>query len=308
MLMSVVIIFLVLSFTGLADLSTSLILNKNAHRSTLNIQKQFVIESKVNEALWKINRGDDDLINLSAEGVTIAWDAENYILSVAENSTSAQTGLQVELVEETPFSNAIAARSWLSTDGYFVDAEPGHPIQRVERFPTIDPSYFILNRAVIHHGKQDSWSRESLEIEGIHIFLGNDLEISGLELSNSTLVFVGKDIRFTGRNTVRARVPLDSSPAEPALVFMNPAARFMLKYGTTIEGAIYSAGHLYVENAALTGPILANSVALTGNVDIRDDEHPEYYRWQLGFGNQPDYDWPKYLARWHRLNATPENS
>ena len=303
MLIAVLIIFLVLSFTSIADLSVSLSANSTSNKmmSVEDIKQQYSIESNINKALWKINSGEDDLVNLTAGGVTIAWDADNYLLSIGTETENTESEVLLNLEENAPFSNAISSRTPIRMNGYFVDSEDEHPVQQVAQLPTLDPTYFIVNRTVIHHGDETTWSKQSLQIEGVHIFLGNNLKISGLNLENSTLLFLGDDIVFSGRNTINAPPPVDSLPAVPAVVFMNPQTEFTLRYGTHIEGAVYCAGHLDIENAALSGPVLANSVTLTGNVDIRDDLHPEFYRWNMGFGHQPDYDWPKYVSRWKAM-------
>ncbi|NQT63299.1 MAG: hypothetical protein HQ556_10115 [Candidatus Marinimicrobia bacterium] len=266
-----------------------------------NIKQQYAMESSINEALWRINSGADELVNLSAGGVTIAWDSENYHLSVGTENSQTESEILLDLTESTPFSSAIASRTPIQTNGYFADVEEDHPVQQVDLIPTVEPAYFIINRAVIHRGDQTAWSKKDLQIEGIHIFLGNNLEISDLDLENSTLLFLGDDITFRGSNTIKAPAPVDSLPAAPAVVFMNPHTTFTLRYGTHIEGAVFCAGHLDIENATLTGPVVANSVTLTGNVDFKDDLHPNYYRWNMGFANQHDYDWPKHVGRWRSV-------
>ncbi|MBC8376407.1 MAG: hypothetical protein H8E26_10210 [FCB group bacterium] len=301
MLVAVLILFIVFSFTSVADLSVSLASNSGSMESARNIKQQYEMESSINEALWRINSGADELVNLKADGVTIAWDSEKYLLSIGTENRQRESEIQLDLTESTPFSSAIASRTPIQTNGYFADVEEEHPVQQVDLIPTVDPAYFIINRAFIHHGDQTTWSKKDLQIEGIHIFLGNSVEISGLDLENSTLLFLGDDITFRGSNTIKAPAPVDSLPAVPAVVFMNPHTKFTLRYGTHVEGAVFCAGHLDIENAALTGPVLANSVTLTGNVDFRDDLHSDYYRWNMGFGNQHDYDWPKHVGRWRSV-------
>ncbi len=298
MLVAVLMLFLVFSFTSVADLSASLASNSGSMESVRNIKQQYEMESNINQAMWRINSGADELVNLSADGVTIVWDAENYLLSVGTENARTESEIQLDLTERTPFSSAIASLTPIQTNGYFADVEEAHPVQQVDLLPTIDPAYFIINRAIIHHGDETTWSTEDLQIEGIHIFLGNNLVISGLDLENSTLLFLGENIFFSENNTIKAPAPVDALPADPAVVFMSPHTKFTLKYGTHIEGAVFCASHLDIENATLTGPVLANSVTLTGNVDFRDNLMPDYYRWNMGFGDQNDYDWPKHVGRW----------
>jgi len=297
MLIAVLMVFVIFSFTSVANLSIAYIANSSSTGTTQNIKQLYEMESQINEALWRINSGPDDLVNVSSEEATIIWDSQHNTLSIGTETYKVRSEVQLDLSTDTPFSSAIASRTPIDMNGYFADVEDEHPLQQVDQLPAIDPSYFIINRAVIHHSDQTTWSEKSLQVEGIHIFLGNNLEISGLNLVNSTLIFLGDNISFRGSNNIKAPAPVNSLAALPAVVFMNPHINFTLRYGTHIEGAVFSAGHLDIENAKLTGPVVANSVTLTGNVDFIDDAHPEYYRWQEGFGNMDSYDWPKHLKR-----------
>ena len=300
MLVAVLMVFVVFSFTGVAALNVSQLSNSTLSGTSQNIKLQYELESRINKAMWRINSGKDQFVNLSSEGTKVEWDSQHHVLSVGVEAFNMQSEAQLDLSVKTPFMNALASKSRINTFWYDADIEEEHPIQQFDVLPTIDPAYFILNRAVIHDGDQSEWTKESLQIEGIHIFLGNNLEISGLNLDNSTLLFLGDNISFSGSNSIKAPIPVDDLKAVPAMVFMDPHTKFTLKYGTHIEGAIFCAGHLNVENATLTGPVVANSVTLTGNVDFIDDEHPEYYRWTEGFGNMHDYDWPKRVKNWKK--------
>jgi len=303
MLVAVLMVFVIFSFTSVADLNISYLANSDSRETAHTIKLQYEIESRINKAMWRINSGDDESVNMSSEGASVSWDPQLGILSIGTENDQTNSEVQLDLSENTPFSRALASKTRIKTYGYHVDIEEEHSLQQVDLLPELDPSYFIINRAIIHHGNQDSWSKQSLQIEGIHIFLGNNLEISDLNLENSTLLFLGDSITFNENNIVKAPVPLDSlDAADPALVFMNPSTEFTLKWGTQVEGAIYCAGHLDIENATLTGPVVSNSITLTGNVDFIDDQHPEYYRWTRGFGNQDDYDWPKHVDQVRSTN------
>ena len=128
--------------------------------------------------------------------------------------------------------------------------------------------------------------------------MGNNLEISGLNLENSTLVFLGTNILFSNDNILKAPVPAADADAVPALVLLDPDTNFDIQAGTHIEGAIFCAGQLNIQNATLTGPIVANHISLTADLNLIDADHQEYYRWNKGFGNKNDYDWPKHVSRW----------
>jgi hypothetical protein len=298
MLVAVLMVFVVFSFTGVAVLNVSYFSSSTAMETVNNIKLQYEMESSINQALWRINCGTDSLVNYSSGGITTLWNPQLSILSVGIENYQMETEILLDLSADTPFDRAIASNNPINTDGYVADAAAEHEIRQFDELPIVDYGYFLLNTAVIHHGNQSSWSENSMEIEGIHIFLGNNLEISGLDLENSTLVFLGNNILFSDDNIIKAPLPEGSSDAVPAIVLLNPYTSFNIQAGTHIEGAIYCAGQLNIDNATLTGPIVAKTINLTNDINFIDEDHQEYYRWTKGFGNMNDYDWPKHIARW----------
>ncbi|MBC8193292.1 MAG: hypothetical protein ISR87_10480 [Candidatus Marinimicrobia bacterium] len=298
MLVAVLMVFVIFSFTGVAVLNVSYLSSSASMETVNNIKLQYEMESSINEALWRINSGRDSLVNYSSGGITTLWDPQLNILSVAVENYQMETEILLDLSSDTPFDRAISSNNPINTGGYTADVAEEHDIRQFDELPIVNYGYFLLNTAVVHHGNQESWSESSLQVEGIHIFLGNNLDISGLDLENSTLVFLGNDIVFSNDNIIKAPVPEDDTDAVPAVVLLNPYTSFNIQAGTHIEGAIYCAGQLNIEDATLTGPIVAKTINLTNDVDFIDENHPEYYRWTKGFGNKNDYDWPKHVARW----------
>jgi len=298
MLVGVLMIFLVFSFTGVAVLNVSYLSNSNSMETTKNIRLQYEIESRINESLWRINAGVDTLVNYSIDGATVLWDPQLSILSVDVQRFDMEAEILLDLGDDTPFSSAIASNHPINFDAYVAEAEESHAIQQFDVMPVVDYGWYLTNNPIIHHGNQESWKESDLNQEGIHIFLGNNLNVSNLNLENSTLVFLGNDILFSSNNIIKAPVPTDSSDAQPAIVFMNPYTSLTIAEGTQVEGAIFCAGRLYLENATLSGPVVADRVTLTDDIQFIDSLHPHYYRWNKGFGEKNDYDWPKHVDRW----------
>jgi len=291
-------VFVIFSFTGVAVLNVAYLSSSASAETVQNIKLQYQMESSINEALWKINSGADSLVNYSSDGEITIWDPQLGILSVDIENFNMEAEILLDLSVNSPFDRAIASNNPINTNGYSTAAEEEHAISEFDVIPTVDYEYFLLNSPIIHHGNQESWSEASLAAEGTHIFLGNNLEISGLDLENSTLVFLGTNILFSDDNLIKAPVPEEDADAVPALVLLNPYTVFSLQAGTHIEGAIYCAGQLSIDNATLTGPIVSSSVTLAADINFIDGEHQEYYRWNKGFGNKNDYDWPKHVNRW----------
>jgi len=82
MLVAVLIIFVVFSFTGVAALNVSQLSNSTLSGTSQNIKLQYELESRINKAMWHINSGKDQLVNLSSEGTKVQWDSQHHVLSV----------------------------------------------------------------------------------------------------------------------------------------------------------------------------------------------------------------------------------
>ncbi|MCF7922848.1 MAG: hypothetical protein K9M55_09115 [Candidatus Marinimicrobia bacterium] len=298
MLIAIIMVFVVFSFTGVAVLNVAYLSSSASSETVQNIKLQYQMESRINEALWRINIGTDSLVNSITDGAITMWDPQLSILSVGIDNFNMEAEILLDLSENTPFHRAIASDNPINTNGYSTTAEEEHAVSEFDVIPTVDYEYFLLNSPIIHYGNQEAWSEASMATEGIHIFLGNNLEISGLDLENSTLVFLGTNILFSSDNLIKAPIPEDGADAVPALVLLNAYTLFTLQEGTQIEGAIYCAGQLNIHNSTLTGPIVSSSVTLADDINFIDGDHQEYYRWNKGFGNKDDYDWPKHVNRW----------
>jgi len=73
MLVAVIMIFVVFSFTGVAVLNVSYLSSSSSIETIHNIKLQHEMESSINEALWIINSGTDSLVNVSSDGITTLW-------------------------------------------------------------------------------------------------------------------------------------------------------------------------------------------------------------------------------------------
>ena len=82
MLVAVLMLFVVFSFTGVAVLNVSYLSSANSAETVNNIKLQYATESSINEALWRINTGVDSLVNTNADGIVTLWDETTNILSV----------------------------------------------------------------------------------------------------------------------------------------------------------------------------------------------------------------------------------
>jgi len=307
MLATVIMFFLVLSFTGVAVLDLSYNSRELSNETVHNIKLQYATESAINEALWLLNSGNDSLVNIDSDNINRIWDSETHTLTVGVEMFDTEYEVQLDLSEDTHFQRGLAASSNITTYGYSTGLEDKHRMRQFDFMPVADLKYFADHATWFHHGNQASWSGEAMTGEGVHIFTGNNLVIDGISLNNSTLVFTGKDITFTGTITIRAPFPVDSMSTLPALVFTNPDNEFTLGAGNHIEGAIYCAGQLNLHNPTITGPVVSQTISLNDDLNILDSEYEAYYRWTLGFGSQDDYDWPKQIHRWKSSKLLKNN-
>ncbi|MCF7824638.1 MAG: hypothetical protein K9N35_10760 [Candidatus Marinimicrobia bacterium] len=307
MFAAVIMFFVIFSFTGVAVLDISAKSSLSSLETVNNIKLQYEVESAINEALWRINTSTDSLVNFTSDDLTCSWNPTDNILSVEVDMYGVESAIELDLSEDNHFKRGLATNQLVNPYGYTSGIEDEHQMRQFGFMPQVDEQYFRDNAVKIHNANDQSWKEGEVSQEGIHVFTGNNIEIDSLILNNSTLVFTGKGITITGTNTIRAGIPADAVAALPALVFTDPEAVVTIVRGTHIEGAIYCAGQIILENATLSGPIVSPSIALAENLDLLDAENDVYYRWNLGFGDQSDYDWPKQINRW-KVNKWIKNS
>jgi len=299
--------FVTFTLTGLAVLDLSAVSRSVSQETVNNIKLQYAVESTINESLWLINAEVDSLVNSISDDIVCTWESVTQILSVDVEMFGLQSEVQLDLTQDTHFHRGLATNLLINPYGYSIGIEEKYRMRQFDFLPDVDLQYFINNAVDIHNANQASWKEDEVSGEGIHIFTGNNIELDSIALDNSTLVFTGKGITFTGTNTVRAAIPGDSTHALPALVFTNPNVVITIVGGNLIEGAIYCAGRINLENATLSGPVVSKVISLLDNINLLDSEFDEYYRWTLGFGNQNDYDWPKQIGRW-KINKWTKTS
>lgn len=301
MLIAVLMIFTVFSFTGVAVLNVSYLSNTNSMETINNIKLQYATESSINEALWRINIGTDSLVNSSVDGITTLWDADNQILSVNVDKFQMESEIELDLSEDTHFDRGIAAEETVELDGY----DPGLDEDRQVRenfdfLPEVDTQYFLDNAVQVHNESWKVWNNETFE-DGIHVFTGNYIWIDDCDIAAGTLVFTGHHVRFIGDNNITAAAG-DTTATFPALVFTNPNQDFEAYSpdgNETITGAIYAKGDIELNNGNISGPIMGKNVTLRNHFNLRDNENADRYRWTRGFGARGNYDWPKQIDRWN---------
>jgi len=317
MLIAVLMIFTVFSFTGVAALNVAFLSSSSAAETVNNIKLQYAMESSINESLWRINNGPDSLINADADGIMTEFDPLLNTLCVKVDKFQMEGEILLDLSEDTHFDRALASDETIATNGNETDIDEDHSSRFFTFMPEVDLDYFYDNAVAVHGEWLHRWDGDSDHeddeafAEGIHVFTGSFIELRNMTLSNCTLVFTGRAILFSNSNTISAPVPADSADALPALVFTNPSNYFLVAAEGTnhdqedvINGAIYTAGTIILRKGELSGPIVGKTISLedgigyANNIRFRDSEHPWFYRWTAGFKNKSQYDWPKQIGRW----------
>ncbi|MCF7808010.1 MAG: hypothetical protein K9M49_04535 [Candidatus Marinimicrobia bacterium] len=298
MLVSVITIFLVLSFTGVAVLDISYSSRTISLETSKNIKAQFAFESTLNEALWKLNNGADSLVTDSSSTVITRWDAVTQTLTVAVDTMGYQIATEITMDALNPFEQHISTPNDLQTNGHAYGQENGTKNHKFKTMPEIDATYFFNNAVAIHHGNQNSWQESDLAKEGIHVFIGNNLEIDSRTFTNSTLYFMGNDITIIN-TTISAPTPLDSIDALPALVVDNLSTDFTVYASNVITGSIYTTGQINLESATMTGPVIGNVISLDEDIEFIKIQEEAQFTWNSGFGEEDSYDWDKSIDRWN---------
>jgi hypothetical protein len=314
MLVAVLMLFVVMSFTGVAVMNVSYVSVDAATDTKKNIINQYQVESAVNKALWRINNGVDSLGNFVDGPVVSVYDTLNNVLTINVDQFEMEHEISLDLSEDTHFDRALSVSETLEDNGNTIIVDESRRSRDFNFLPDVDMSHFYSNAVAIHNQSFKKYEAEDLTQEGIHIFTGSFVTIEDINLSNSTLVFTGVFIFLKGDNVIHAPTPVDSSEAIPALVFSNPYVsvsisegdwgwtpggyRYYEAAGDDIQGAIYCAGRLILRNGSLSGPVMGRIVSLDDDFDFLDTEFNQYYRWTRGFGQRDSYDWPKQLHRW----------
>jgi len=300
MLVAVLMLFLVFSFTGVAVLNVAYVSASASAETVNNIKLQYASESSINEALWRINTGVDSLVNSNVDGITTVFDPVLNILSVNVDMFQMETEILLDLSEDTHFDRALAAEETVDLDGYVADVEEDHQARGGFNFlPEADIQYFLDNATQVHGDSWKVWKNNTFP-DGIHVFTGNYIAIQDIRITSGTLVFTGHHVNFWGDNDITA--PLgDTTSTSAAVIFTNPNQNFdifSLSGSETIIGAIYCKGDIDIHNGNISGPIIGRNVTLNNHHTILDQEHSNRYRWTKGFGHRSDYDWPKQIGRW----------
>lgn len=300
MLIAVIMIFVVFSFTGVAVLNVSYLSSQTSAETVRNIKLQYAMESSVNETLWRINNGPDSLVNVNFDGITTIWDETNMILSVNVDKFQMESEIVLDLSEDTHFDRGIAAEENIELDGY----DPGTETENQARdgfnfLPEADIQWFLDNATEVHNDSWKVWRNRTFP-NGIHVFTGNFIALDDIRIRSGVLVFTGHHVSFWGDNDITAPEG-DSTSTYPAVVFTHPNQNFDIyshSGNETITGAIYCKGNIDVYNGNISGPIIGKNVTLNNNFDLQDDLHANRYRWTKGFGHRHNYDWPKQIGRW----------
>jgi len=322
MLIAVIMIFVVFSFTGLAVMNVAYLSQTTSMETVTNIKLQYALESEVNQALWHINRGADSLVNIQTDDLTLTWQPENLTLAVEVDRFQMEAEVLLNLTDMHHFDHAIAVSETIEDNGYAPLTEEAHQVrENISFLPEVDLDFFMDNAISVSKkpeqtnsyngkgkskGKGSTSSDDIILADGIHVFTGNGITIQDLRLYSGTIVFTGKNIRFRGDNIIKAP-QADSTGAMPALIFTHPQQTFEMysdNEAETIIGAIYCAGEVELHNGNLSGPVIAKSVYLGDDINFLDTEYPLYYQWNDGFGDKNDYDFPKQIKRWKQTKWT----
>lgn len=300
MLVAVLMIFTIFSFTGVAVLNVSALSSAASAETINNIKMQYATESSINEALWRINIGTDSLVNSTADGITTLWDADNQILSVNVDMFQMESEILLDLADDTHFDRGIAAEQTVDLDGYDAGIDEDRQIRSdFEFLPEVDLQYFLDNAVAVHNESWKIWKDNTFP-DGIHVFTGNYITVEDIRITSGTLVFTGHHVSLWGDNDITAPVG-DSLATYPALVFTNPNQDLDIyspNGNETITGAIYTNGDIDLYNGNVSGPVMGKNVVLRNHFDLKDNENADRYRWTKGFGSRDSYDWPKQIDRW----------
>lgn len=297
MLVAVIMVFVIFSFTGVAVLDLSTNSSIAALETVDNIKLQYEVESAVNEALWLINTDADSLVNSDVDGITTAWNDSTQVLSVSVDKFHMESEILLDLSEDTHFAHGIATQEGIDLSGYDPGLDDAHQVRsNFKSLPEVDLQYFIDNANTIYTQTNYLWSERTFPA-GIHVFTGNNITLRDITLNEGTLVFTGNNVNIDGDCQIIAPAA-DENGASPAMIFTNVELLMMDSPDAIILGAIYSTEAIDLQSGTISGPIIARTVSMSNDFDFLDTEYDEYYQWTHGFGDRDNYDGPKQIDRW----------
>lgn len=295
----------IFSATGLGVLNLAATVNMDTQTAVHSVQDRLEVESLANVALWRVNVGGDSLGTFSSGGVTANYDSTSKILTIIKSTDDQNTGLKLNLEEDSHFKRALATETYIDFNSSILGEEPGHQLRPYIGFlPQVDLQYFIDNADnELWFPNGDHVHDEDI-VAGINVIHGHYLDIHNVHQENATLVFTGYDIQ--PKDDVWITAPLENGVPLPALVFTHPYNDVHFDQGWNdvlhIEGAIFATGHVRLHEGEFSGPVIAKHARICRAIDMLDDQFPQYYEWNLGFGNYDDYDWPKQIAQWETID------
>lgn len=299
-IVAIMLTAIVFSITGLSVLDLGRVVSQNTNKATETMQTQVELESVMNIALWRLNVGGDSLGTFSAGNHTSSYDSTTKMLSITATIDDVQSGIILNLEEDSHFKRAVAAGDWIDYNSRTMNEEATHQVRdHIGFLPELDYQYFLDRADTIFYQSWRNYEDRHL-VEGINIFHGSYIDVQDINKANTTLIFTGVGIDID--DNIQLSAPVINGVPLPAMIFTNIYSDVHLDQdrGETIriEGPIFSKGYIRIHEAELSGPIVADRVRFCRDVDMLDDQFSQYYAWPDGFGSYDSYDWPKQIQVW----------
>jgi hypothetical protein len=293
MLAAVLTMFLVFTVSGVAVLNLSSYTALEHQDAVQSLKNQYEVESAVNVAMWRINSDSED-IEWESGPVSVALDTTTKDLVVSIDRYDKTYQVNMDLREDFHFNHAIATSDSMISNGYTAVVASGKEHRKFSFLPDEDLQYYLDNAVETHSESWHAFEGDTLA-NGIHVFTGNFITLENMKLFG-TVVFTGRYITFLGGNEFEA--PADANNSQAAVVFTNENENIAFT-DDEIKGPVFGRNRVKVHNGAkLSGPVVARVVELKANIDFLDTENPQYYKWNNGFGNYSDYEWPMHIGAW----------
>jgi cytoskeletal protein CcmA (bactofilin family) len=298
MLAAVLTLFMVFSFSGVAVLNLSSYTALENQDAVQSLKNQYEVESSVSVAMWKIN-AVDTLTSYTEGAVSVNYDTVASELVVSIDRYDKSYSVSTDIDEDHHFNRGIAAQDSIIWNGHSAGLSDDKKHRKFRFLPEADLQYYMDNAVAVHSENFYTYENDTLA-NGIHVFTGSFISLRNIKVQG-TLVFTGRYVWFLGGNEVE--VAVSESSSMPAMVFTHASQN--CSFGDEeIKGPIYAKNKISIfGDAKLSGPIVARTVELKDNVNILDEENPNYYKWNHGFGNYEDYEWPEHIASW-RVSAS----
>ncbi len=278
----IMVYFVVFSLTGLAFISLADQVHLKNIDAIHDYKNQCVVESAINEALWRMNNGPDSLASFQDGALSSTYNETTMTLTVSTDQWDRLFEVSLEIELNHIFNNTFYTSIPIDTsDPAITIISDDVVVQQADSLPTLDTNYYLQNAVGIY---PTGATFSSTLTNGIHYVKSGVTELKNNTYLEGTLVVLGH-LKVVGSNVVLKAGQDTSGAYLPALIVADSVTTTDIT-NITIEGAIISYGVFDIKSGLITGPFIGNDLNVQTSLIIDDQGSDQYYSYYPGFESQ----------------------